>query len=597
MLSRLFAFATLDRKVTSSQSGQDRARRRTPARLFASAAVVAWVLLWFAGLGVRALGEPDEGRYAEVAREMLHSGDWITPTLNGFTFFDKPALQYWATAMAYALLGIDEAAARLWPALTGLLSMLAVAWAGKRLYGLRCGVTAAIVLGSSLLFTVGAHIATLDLGVAAFLNIAICFFLVAQFDPAAAAQRRVFNLLGWACLALAVLSKGLIGVVLPAITLLVFMICRRDWRLLERLNPVLGLALLLAIATPWFVLVCLRNPSFFEYFFIHEHFQRFLTNQDNRVHSMFFFVPVVVLGLSPWVAFLRWPQRAQASASERAADVFLMCWVGVVFVFFSLSHSKLPFYILPVFPALALLIARSIGQLQRAQLQRRLAWIGGVAALLTLVGATLAALEPGAIAQLQLRSTITCAALGMALLAAGALLGAGLLARGRGALLALCCLGFGALAGWQSQLIGQTELGDDLSAQPTAALMQPYLTADSEVFMVDTYLRGLPFYLRRLSTLVGDPTDDIAPGLSYRPAGYLRDVPAFETRWRTAPGALAVVNRYTLPQLQHDAIPMQVLGTIGKQVVIRQPETTQHGAPAAGPAEVDISPTRPPARP
>lgn len=558
-------------------------------RVLAGAAVIAWVLLWFAGLGLRPLGEPDEGRYAEVAREMLHSGDWITPTLNGFTFFDKPVLQYWATAAAYALLGTGEAAARLWPALTGLLSMLAVAWAGKRLYGLRCGVTAAMVLGGSLLFTVGSHVATLDLGVAAFLNIAICFFLVAQFDPAAATQRRAFNLAGWACLALAVLSKGLIGMVLPALTLLVFMICRRDWRLLGRLNPVLGLALLLAIATPWFVLVCLRNPGFFDYFFIHEHFRRFLTNQNNRVHSVFFFVPVVLLGLCPWVAFLRWPKRAQASASERAADVFLLCWVGVVLVFFSLSHSKLPFYILPVFPALALLIARSIGQLQRAQLQRRLRWIGGLATVLTLVGATLAAVEPGAIAQLQLRSTMTCAALGMALLAVGAWLGAGLLARGQSALLALCCLGFGTLADWQSQLIGQTQLADDLSAQPTAALMRPYLTADSEVFMVDTYLRGLPFYLQRLSTLVGDPADDVAPGLGYRPAGHLPDLPAFEARWREAPGALAVVNPRTLPQLRQDAIPMQVLGALDDRVVIRQPETTRRRAPDGAPSSSDAT--------
>jgi 4-amino-4-deoxy-L-arabinose transferase-like glycosyltransferase len=579
MLSRSSISAALDRKVPSSQSAKGRSRRRLTARLVSSAAVVAWVLLWFAGLGARALGEPDEGRYAEVAREMLHSGDWITPTLNGFTFFDKPALQYWATAAAYALLGIDEATARLWPALTGLLSMLAVTWAGKRLYGLRCGVTAAMVLGGSLLFTVGAHVATLDLGVAAFLNIAICFFLVAQFDPAAAAQRRAFNLAGWACLALAVLSKGLIGVVLPALTLLMFMACRRDWCLLGRLNPLPGMALLLAIAAPWFVLVCLRNPGFFAYFFIHEHFQRFLTNQNNRVHSVLFFVPVVLLGLAPWVAFLRWPQRAQATGSERAADVFLLCWVGVVLVFFSLSRSKLPFYILPAFPALALLIARAIGQLQRAQLQRRLTWIGWLATLLVVIGVTLATVDLPVSNRLPWRSAMPCAALGMALLALGALLGAALLARGRDTLLALGCLGFGALAGWQSQLIWQTQLADDLSAQPAAALMRPYLTADSKVFMVDTYLRGLPFYLRRLSTLVNDPTDDVAPGLSYRRAGYLPDVSAFEARWRHAPGTLAVINQSTLPQLRHDAMPMQVLGELGDRVVIRQPETTKRGVP------------------
>jgi len=186
-------------------------------RLGALAVGIAWLAVWFCGLADRALGEPDEGRYAEVAREMLVSHDWITPQLNGFNFFDKPPLHYWATASAYMAFGVNPWSARLWCALTGLLAMAAMGWAGARLFGREAGGYAMAILGSSLLFAMGSHINTLDMGVAAFLTVGIACFLVAQFDPTAAPYRVWLNLLMWFALALAVLSKGLIGVVLPGV--------------------------------------------------------------------------------------------------------------------------------------------------------------------------------------------------------------------------------------------------------------------------------------------------------------------------------------------------------------------------------------------
>ncbi|MFS6835670.1 ArnT family glycosyltransferase, partial [Staphylococcus aureus] len=131
---------------------------------------LGWLVLWFFGLDMRALTEPDEARYAEVAREMFVSGNWLTPKLDGFNFFDKPALQYWATSIFYDLFGVHAWTARLWVALTAMTTIAVTGWAGKRLFGVATGWMAAIVLGSTLLFFAGGHINSMDMSVAAFMS-------------------------------------------------------------------------------------------------------------------------------------------------------------------------------------------------------------------------------------------------------------------------------------------------------------------------------------------------------------------------------------------------------------------------------------------
>ena len=528
-----------------------------------------WGVAWIAGLMRGGLGEPDEGRYAEVAREMLASGDWITPRLDGFLFFDKPPLHYWGTAIAYALLGTEPWVARLWGALTGVLAMVAVAWAGWRVWGRAAGLYAAAILGSSMLFAVSAHVGTLDLGVAAFLALGMACFVVAQFDPASAPRRTAINLGMWAALALAVLSKGLIGVVLPGMVLAVYMLWQRDWRVLGRVSLLPGLILLLAVSAPWFVEVTRRHPEFFDYFFIREHFTRFLTSADNRGKPPGFFIPVVLLGLFPWTALVPFTREGwRAMWSGAPVDRLLLAWVGVVFGFFSISHSQLPFYILPLFPAAALLLGRAAARLPHPALARRMrvtAWVAAAAAIAAGIAATVIRRDP---AHAGMPTALAALGAGLAMMALAAGHAARRLARHGHQDAAVHALALAAIVGWTIVLLGSQAWAGPRSGEPVARLMAPALAADTPVYMVGGFVRGLPFYLRRPVTIVAQDRDDLTPFIDSRPGGYLPTLDAFEVRWRASAHGVALVSKRDMVVLEQHGLPHVVLGRLPTGVVI-----------------------------
>jgi len=537
-------------------------------RLGALAVGIAWLAVWFCGLADRALGEPDEGRYAEVAREMLVSHDWITPQLNGFNFFDKPPLHYWATASAYMAFGVNPWSARLWCALTGLLAMAAMGWAGARLFGREAGGYAMAILGSSLLFAMGSHINTLDMGVAAFLTVGIACFLVAQFDPTAAPYRVWLNLLMWFALALAVLSKGLIGVVLPGMALVVYMVWQRDWSVLRRLSLLTGSVVLLVTCAPWFIVICHRHPDFFDYFFIKEHFTRFLTTVDRRDKPWWFFLPVVILGLFPWAVFLPWNRSdwRRIDASE-PAQRFLLVWVGVVFAFFSASHSKLPLYILPVFPTAALLLAHLITVMPHDVLKRRL-WILSALTMMCACSALIVAASKHIHSSDDvLRHALRGVFWPLAFIALVAAVGASLLHENHRRL-SIYVLALATLAGWQLTLRSFLQYTDMSSAQPVASLIEPELGPQTKVYLVQHYLRGLPFYLGRLVIVVDHQDDDMTPELASRPEGYIPDMATFEATWRASNDAVALIPDRELAQLHADNMPFRVVGHVQQSTVI-----------------------------
>ena len=530
-----------------------------------------WLEAWFYGLASRALSEPDEGRYAEVAREMLVSRDWITPRLNGFNFFDKPPLHYWATAGAYLAFGISPGSARLWCALTGLLAIVAMGWAGARLFGRETGGYIMAILGSSLLFAFGSHINTLDMGVTAFLATGIACFMVAQFDPTAVRYRHWLNAAMWFALALAVLSKGLIGVVLPGVTLIVYMAWQRDLGVLSRLSLLVGAAIFFATCVPWFVAICRIHPDFFDYFFIKEHFTRFLTSVDQRDKPMWFFLPVVAIGMLPWTILLPWTKRDWlAIHPHEPAKRFALAWIGVVFVFFSVSHSKLPFYILPLFPALAFLVAQLVAALPSDALRRRLwiiAVVAGLCACATLVVASTKHLNVSAdVAHQALRGV----SWSFALIALAALFGT--FVHGRYRYVSVYTLAFASLIGWQLTLKSFQTFADMDSAEPVARLITPELGPHTEVYIVHRYLRGLPFYLGRLTTVVEHQDDDMTPALASRPDGYISDFATFEHTWRAGSDAVALVPDSDISRLQTDQMPFRVIGRIQESTVISRDE-------------------------
>jgi len=196
--------------------------RRALLALFA-----VFALAWSGNLGYRHLIKPDEGRYAEIPREMIASGDWLTPRIDGYKYFEKPPLQYWATAASFSAFGLNEWAARLWPGLTGFLGVLLVFWAGNRLFGPPAGLFGAAVTASSALYVIIGHLLTLDMALSFFMSAAVFGFALAQAEPEERKRRR-WMLAAWAAMALAVLTKGLVGAVLPIAAVGAYVLVERD---------------------------------------------------------------------------------------------------------------------------------------------------------------------------------------------------------------------------------------------------------------------------------------------------------------------------------------------------------------------------------
>jgi 4-amino-4-deoxy-L-arabinose transferase-like glycosyltransferase len=344
-----------------------------------------FALLYGPHLGRRALWSPDEGRYAEIPREMVATGDWITPRLNGVKYFEKPPLFYWIEAGALRLFGPAEWALRLAPALFALLGVLAVYAAGRNLFGRQAGLWAGVVLGTSLLWFGLGEAVTLDMAVSAFLTVALLAFLLAsrEADPR---KRRLWIWVFYAAAAFATLTKGLIGIVIPGMVLGAWMLVTRDWknwrdwRLIRLALSPAGIALFLLIAAPWHLLVSRANPEFAWFYFVHEHFLRYTTKVHKRYEPIWFFLPILLAGLLPWTVFLprairnAWRTTA-AAVEERRAVLLLLLWAGLVFAFFSLSDSKLVPYILPVVPPLALLLGRDLAAAWESPRRRGLAYL------------------------------------------------------------------------------------------------------------------------------------------------------------------------------------------------------------------------------
>ena len=248
------------------------------SRAWRDALLLAVLLAVFFGfeLGGRALWHPDEGRYSEIPRAMVASGDYVTPRLNGVKYFEKPALFYWMQAGSIKLFGVNEWALRLWPALLALAGCLAVYGAGRKLFGRRAGLIAAIVLATSPLYYLLARIITLDMAVSVLLTGALLSFLLGVREPPGR-TRSLYLYAFYALCAAATLTKGLIGIVIPAMVIGAWIVLLWDWRLLRAIHLPTGLLLFFVLAAPWHVLAARANPEFAQFYFIHEHFQRYLT--------------------------------------------------------------------------------------------------------------------------------------------------------------------------------------------------------------------------------------------------------------------------------------------------------------------------------
>src|SRR5208282_3848181 len=334
-----------------------------PLRLTIYALLAA--ILYLPGLGSPALWEPDEGRYAEIAREMVISGDYVTPRDDFELYFEKPPLVYWAEAAAIRAFGTNEFAVRLPAALFSIGQVVITAALAEVMLGAAAGFFAAIVLALSPLFFGFARFATLDPALAFFLTAALgAFYVAARDDSFSRPSARKWMLISAAMLALGTLAKGPIALFLGGAIALAWLAVERRLRQITAMPLVACLFIYAAIVLPWFVLAEARNPGFMRFFIVHEHFERYFASSEHE-WGPWFFVPIVIGGTWPWTFFVPpgWsamradntlPDGSRSTSGQRAAASFLAIWFLVIFVFFSIPRSKLGSYILPALPPLGI---------------------------------------------------------------------------------------------------------------------------------------------------------------------------------------------------------------------------------------------------
>ena len=404
--------------------------------------------VFFYALGGVPLLGPDEPRYAEVAREMSARGDWVTPTLAGRVWFEKPALLYWLMIAGFRVLGVTEFAARAGSAAAGVLTIFITGWiarraefeSGESLRGF--GIACACVMGSTLGLIVFSRAASFDVLLTATVTAALACFYFSEVERDA--RRRRLLLAGfYACVGLSLLAKGLVGIVVPAGVVVCYFLLRRRWPGLSRVGIFWGVPLMLGVACVWYAPVIARHGwTFVNQFFVEQHFARYVSNKYHHPQPFYFYVPIILMLALPWTFFLAGGLSAQREVNPRADDaatklrVLALAWLAVPVLFFSASGSKLPGYVLPALPGAALLAGVALHKYLRGAggfLAMRLtgalalafclaAWIyayrlytpkpgvevDGVFPLVTLLAVTIPALLCGAVALLAARRRALC---------------------------------------------------------------------------------------------------------------------------------------------------------------------------------------------
>lgn len=371
--------------------------------------VPGWTVLlaaaiWLAMLAwMRPLMLPDEGRYAGVAWDMYRNGMLATPLLDGMPYFHKPPLYYWLAQAAYACFGANEFSARMPSLLAAWATLAGVYLFVERYRGASHARMAVLVLATVPFFYGGAQFANMDMLVAGTITLATLAGAAAVLEHGAARPHRRLLLCAAVMAALALLAKGLIGVVLPLGILVVWVGVMRQWRALRMLcwPPAIGLFLLIGL--PWFVLMSWRYPGFFHYFFVYQHFERFAASGFNNAHPAWFYLPVLVGLALPWTFWTggAFRQEFWADAVARPIRVLSVVWIVVVVGFFSVPHSKLIGYVLPALPPLALLLSDILMPIRSLPAHRlgaralRASWIVAVMICVGAVGATALSVKAG----------------------------------------------------------------------------------------------------------------------------------------------------------------------------------------------------------
>jgi 4-amino-4-deoxy-L-arabinose transferase-like glycosyltransferase len=517
-----------------------------------------WLVLaaaWFATLQVRPMFDPDEGRYAEIPREMVASGDWLTPRLDGLKYFEKPPLQYWASAAAYSVFGLSEWTSRLWTVGLAFACLPMVCGWTRRFYGSNAALAAVAALALSPYFGIVGHLDLLDAGFTFWLTGAVFAFTLAQSSEVGGRDERRWMLIAWLAAALAILSKGIVVGVLTGVSLIVYSVIERDMQPWKRLHLAIGLPLFLLVVAPWFVAVSLRNPDFPQFFFVHEHFARFLTTVHQRVEPWWFFLPLLLLGVLPWGLSLAgacaraW--RDPGPTPQFKPLRFLLVFVVFTLVFFSASGSKLAPYLQPMFPPLAVILGVYVAD--RPGFMRRMTVI--TASLVTFVAAGLLIYSAIRNSFVPHEAVIWAAAAVIAVLAA---VGVAWTQQRLGAMAsALVVAAAGALA-WQCFMTALGVVPPARSARDLVMAVKPYVHPQTDLFSVGQYRETISPYLQRTLTVV-EFQGELEFGLHAEPGKQMATAADFVRRWNTSTDAVAFFGPKVWDSYRHRGLPGRVI--------------------------------------
>ena len=348
-------------------------------------------ILFFAGLiifphlGTLPLFDPDEPVYAQTAQEMLHFKDFISPRIYGEFWYDKPPMYYWLVAGAFKMFGIGEFAARFPSALLALLGVVVVYLSGRKLFNDRAGLLSALILATSLEYFYLSNAAVTDMTLTFFMTAALLSFL----------HKYYYMFYGLA--ALAVVTKGPIGIVLCGAIVVLYLVLTSNLRLVKHMNVVRGTTLFAVIALPWYlVMYYYHGMAFVDTFLGYHNVTRFLQLEHSSGVLWYYYIPVLIIGFFPWTPLMVQALFAavQEKGQTRNHGIFLVIWTFVVFLFFTLSQTKLVSYILPMYPPLALLVGWYFDKAWRSKDYKSLHWFAGsltVVALIVVIGLLYAA--------------------------------------------------------------------------------------------------------------------------------------------------------------------------------------------------------------
>lgn len=461
-------------------------------------------IFYAAWLGSYALFTPDEGRYSEIAREMVVSGDYVTPRLNGVAFFDKPALYYWLQASAIKLFGLKEWSLRFWPACIGVLGCLIVYTAGRLLFTRRTGVISAIILATNPLYFGISHYSNLDSELTVFVSGSLLFFIISM-QMSSNKSRYIYLLFSYIFCGLAILTKGLIGIAFPAMIITIWILVLNQWRLFKKIHLFSGLFIVFLITAPWYWMVQKANPQFFHFFVILQQFSRFISKADFNNETVFwFYIPVVLIAFLPWTFYL-----FQALAShlkliwlnrqKYRVELFLVLWLILILIFFSIPKSKTVSRIMPVLPAMALIVGNYLNQYWE-NLKFRGIYAGTISfvVLCGLMGMILVFIMPF---KINLHIVPYVIIVGITCLIAAVMI-YGFLKKNQFSKIFYCITATSCIT--LLTLIVNASVINNKTIKPLAALINEKISIQDEVVSFFRYYQDLPIYIQRRITIVSD---------------------------------------------------------------------------------------------